>query len=135
MLDLESWASGSIFTGNKILLLAFLFSRSKASDANNGIIAILVHFEKTLMQQISFGNLVMTGLADVDGLHFFIQVCLYLTNLLIPTKSFKSKDVVVHEQLFKDLLSSTCEYIDLLTIRLNWIVLKLDVASSYHLPY
>ena len=29
----------------------FSFSRSKASDANIGIIAILVHFEKTLIVQ------------------------------------------------------------------------------------
>ena len=37
MLDLESWA-----TGGNILLLFFLFSRSKASDANIGIIANVV---------------------------------------------------------------------------------------------
>ena len=39
MLDLESWASGSILTGGNILLLFFVFSHSKASDANIGIIA------------------------------------------------------------------------------------------------
>ena len=42
MLDLESWASGSILTGGNILLLDFLFSHSKASDANIGIIANVV---------------------------------------------------------------------------------------------
>ena len=49
MLDLQSWASGSILTEGNILLLEFLFSRSKDSDDNNGIIAILVHYEKTLL--------------------------------------------------------------------------------------
>ena len=39
---------GSIPTAGNILSLDFLFSCSKASDANIGIIAILVHFEKTL---------------------------------------------------------------------------------------
>ena len=33
---------------------------------------------------------------------------LYSHALLIPTKSSKSKHQVVHEQKFKDLLSSTC---------------------------
>ena len=42
MLDFESWTSGSILTGGNILLLEFLFSRSKASDANIGIIANVV---------------------------------------------------------------------------------------------
>ena len=43
MLDLESWASGSIPTrGNILLLIFFLFSRSKASDVNIGIIANFV---------------------------------------------------------------------------------------------
>ena len=37
---------GSILTGGTILLLDFLFSRNKASDANIGIIVNLVHFEK-----------------------------------------------------------------------------------------
>ena len=32
----------------------FLFSQNKTSDANIGIIAILVHFEKTLMQLLHF---------------------------------------------------------------------------------
>ena len=41
MLDLESWASGSILTGGNILF-HFLFSCSKASDANIGIIANVV---------------------------------------------------------------------------------------------
>ena len=49
MLDLESWASGSILTGGNILLLEFSFSRSKDSDTNIEIIATLVHFEKTLV--------------------------------------------------------------------------------------
>ena len=47
MLDLEFWASGSILTVGNILLLEFSFSRSKDSGANIGIIAILVHFQKT----------------------------------------------------------------------------------------
>ena len=46
MLILESWASGSILTVGNILLLKFLLPRSEDSDANIGIIAILVHFEK-----------------------------------------------------------------------------------------
>ena len=37
---------GSIPTGGNICRWIFLFSHSKASDANIGIIAILVHFEK-----------------------------------------------------------------------------------------
>ena len=52
MLDLESWAIGSILTWGNILLLEFLFSRSKDSDANIGIIAILVNFEKTLVRRV-----------------------------------------------------------------------------------
>ena len=43
MLDLESWASGSIPTRDNILSLDFLFSHSKASDANIGIIANVVY--------------------------------------------------------------------------------------------
>ena len=46
MLDLESWASGSIPTRGNILSLDFLFSRSKASDANIGIIANVVYLWK-----------------------------------------------------------------------------------------
>ena len=39
---------GSILTGGKILLLDFfLFSRSKASDVNVGIIADFVYYGKT----------------------------------------------------------------------------------------
>ena len=56
MLDLQSWASGSILTGGNILLLEFLFSRSKDSDDDIGIIAILVHFEKTLIQSLTQSN-------------------------------------------------------------------------------
>ena len=37
---------GSIHNGANILSLDSLFSHSKASDANIGIIAILLHFEK-----------------------------------------------------------------------------------------
>ena len=48
MLDLETWASGSILTGGNILLLFFLFSRSKASDANIGIIANCVFVKTTI---------------------------------------------------------------------------------------
>ena len=39
---------GSIPTGGNIFHWIFLFSYSKASAANIGIIAILVHFEKKL---------------------------------------------------------------------------------------
>ena len=49
MLDLESEpmrGPASIPTGGNIVHLIFLFSRSKVSDANIGIIAILVHFGK-----------------------------------------------------------------------------------------
>ena len=53
LLDLESEVMrglGSIPIGGNILLLdLFLFSRCKTSDANIGLIAILMHFEKTLM--------------------------------------------------------------------------------------
>ena len=42
MLDLESWASGSIPTRGNILFLFFLFSFSKESDANIDIIAKFV---------------------------------------------------------------------------------------------
>ena len=48
MLDLESEVQWFKTHSGNILLLEFLFSRNKASDANIGIIAILVHFEKTL---------------------------------------------------------------------------------------
>ena len=51
VLDLESEVMrgpGSIPTGSNIFLWIILFSHSKASAANIGIIAILVHFEKTL---------------------------------------------------------------------------------------
>ena len=40
---------GSIPTGGNIFHWIFLFSRGKASDANIDIIAILVHFEKILL--------------------------------------------------------------------------------------
>ena len=44
MLDFEAWASGSIPTrGNILLMDFFLFSHSKASDANIGIIANVVY--------------------------------------------------------------------------------------------
>ena len=51
VLDLElevMRGPGSIPTGSNIFHWIILFSRSKASAANIGIIAILVHFEKTL---------------------------------------------------------------------------------------
>ena len=51
VLDLESEVMrgpGSIPTGGNIFHWIFLFSRSKHSAANIGIIAILVHFEKKL---------------------------------------------------------------------------------------
>ena len=40
--ELESEVPGSIFTGGNILLLKFLFSHCKASDANIGNIANVV---------------------------------------------------------------------------------------------
>ena len=49
-LDLESKGLGSIPTGGNILLVDFLLSRSKDSDANIGIIAILVHFKKNSVE-------------------------------------------------------------------------------------
>ena len=52
MLDLESEVMrglGSIPTEGNIFHWIFLVSRIKASDANIGIVAILVHFEKTLI--------------------------------------------------------------------------------------
>ena len=42
-LDFETKASGFIPTWGNILLLDFLFSRSKTSDANIGIIANVVY--------------------------------------------------------------------------------------------
>ena len=55
MLDLESEVMrgpSSITTGGNISTGLFLFSRSKFSAANIGIIAILVHFEKILLRQL-----------------------------------------------------------------------------------
>ena len=43
---MESNVQGSILTGVTFCYWIFLFSYNKASDANIGIIAILVHFEK-----------------------------------------------------------------------------------------
>ena len=43
MLDLESWASGLFPLGVTFCPWIFLFSRSKASDANIGIIANVVY--------------------------------------------------------------------------------------------
>ena len=51
MLNLESWASGSILTGGKIFYWPFLFSHSKASDANNSIIANFVQLRKNSITQ------------------------------------------------------------------------------------
>ena len=53
----ECWTSnqrlirglGSILTGVIFCYSIFLFSRSKTYDANIGIIAIFVHFEKALL--------------------------------------------------------------------------------------
>ena len=42
VLDLESEVPGSILTAGNIMLLGFLFSCSKACDANIGIIAYVV---------------------------------------------------------------------------------------------
>ena len=49
MLDLGSEVQWFNTHWGNILLVEFLFSRNKASDANIGIIDILVHFEKTLL--------------------------------------------------------------------------------------
>ena len=49
MLDLESEVQWFNIDWGSILYLNFLFSRNKSSDANIGIIAILVHFEKFLL--------------------------------------------------------------------------------------
>ena len=43
---LEKFKTGSILTGGNILLLEFLSSHSKASDANIGIIASFVYYVK-----------------------------------------------------------------------------------------
>ena len=59
MLDLESEVmrgQGSIPTGGNIFHWSFLFSQSKASAANIGIIAILVHFGKTLVYLLVVKN-------------------------------------------------------------------------------
>ena len=45
---------GSISTLGNFFYWIFLFSPGKASAANIGIIAILVHFEKTLIDLLSF---------------------------------------------------------------------------------
>ena len=49
-----------------------------------------------------YTNLAFTWTTETLG-------CIYSHALLIPTKSSKSKNQVVHEQKFKDLLSSTCQ--------------------------
>ena len=57
VLDLESEVMrgpGSISTLGNFSYWIFLFSPGKASAANIGIIAILVHFEKTLIDLLSF---------------------------------------------------------------------------------
>ena len=61
MLDLESWASGSILTGVIFCYSDFLFSRSKDFEVNNVSIAILVHFEKTLMTFVGYPGLPRVG--------------------------------------------------------------------------
>ena len=45
----------------------------------------------------------------IRGFHKLDKIGLYSHALLIPLKSSKSKYQVVHEQKFKDLLSSTCQ--------------------------
>ena len=49
-----------------------------------------------------FTNLAFAGMTETLS-------SLYSHALLILTKSYKSKHQVVHEQKFKDLLSSTCQ--------------------------
>ena len=69
MLDLGS--SGSILTGITFCYWNFLFSRNKASDANIGIIAILVHFEKTLLSY----NFISTDLFEYSTVILTITKC------------------------------------------------------------
>ena len=67
VLDLESEVMrglGSITTGGNIFQWIFLFSHSKASVANIGIIAILVHFEKTLICGHNFYSLFSCSLVS-----------------------------------------------------------------------
>ena len=55
VLDLESEvmrSPGFIPTGGNIFHRIFLFSRCKTSSANIGIIGVLVHFKKTLLECI-----------------------------------------------------------------------------------
>ena len=84
MLDLETWVSGSILTGGNILLLEFFFSRSKDSDANIGIIAILVHFEKnSSSQRGKFLNkyffICKTGTKLLTCLYFYLRSTFEIT--------------------------------------------------------
>ena len=51
MLDLETWASGSILIGGNILLLFILFSHSKDSDADTlALLPTLFNYEKTRLE-------------------------------------------------------------------------------------
>ena len=62
----------------------------------------------------------------------------YIHTVLILTKSYKSKNQVVHEQKFKDLLSSTCQIsperrvLDLESDELEvWVQYSLGVTFCY----
>ena len=57
MLDLKSEVHERSRFYSQHLSLDFWFSRSIASDGNIGIIGILVHFEKTLLDQRIFVEL------------------------------------------------------------------------------
>ena len=80
MLDLESWASGSIPT---FCYWFFLFSRSKASDVNIGIIANFVSFVKTPKEDLL---LLKEFYTFVDE---FIEILIY-SQMKIYTNHFHS---------------------------------------------
>ena len=67
MLDSESDIQGFNTHWGNILLLDFLFSHSKAVDANSGIIAILVHFEKNSNNFFKFVKRITISLSDIKA--------------------------------------------------------------------
>ena len=60
MLDLGSEVQWFNTHWGNILLLEFFVFTNKEGDANIGIIAILVYFEKTLMHHSSFSQLIQS---------------------------------------------------------------------------
>ena len=87
-----------------ILATEALFRENKNIQLQN---AILVSIEPLdLWFQVQH-DLLYTNLAFACKTE--ILSSLYSHTLLILTKSSKSKHQVVHEQMFKDLLSSTCQ--------------------------